>query len=129
VRTRRSVVKMVVGTLCSGIFLLSPGMASSAEFPELESSFRQFLAVYIDEMKSGNKQYLETIHPSLPAGQRGFFIGITLDMMRHADEEHLKPGITCREYGICKATWPQPGGSWAAQTFIRYDGAWKWLDY
>ena len=129
VRTRRSAVRMVVGALCLGTFLLSPGMATPAGFEELESSFRQFLAVYISEMKKGNRQYLETVHPSLPGGQQGFFIGITLDMMKYADEEQLEPEITCREYSICKATWPQPGGSWAAQTFIRRHGEWKWLDY
>ena len=59
----------------------------------------------------------------------GFFIGLTMDMMKYADENNLSPTITCREYEICKVTWPQPGDSWAAQTFVRHDGNWKWLDY
>ena len=57
------------------------------------------------------------------------FIGITLDMMKYADDNNLSPAVTCREYEMCKVTWPQPGDSWAAQTFIRHEGVWRWLDY
>ena len=111
---------LVLGPICPAL---------GDETSELESSFRQFLADYIIQVKKGNREYLEVVHPGLPREQRSFFIGITIDMMKHADENDLKPAITCRDYGICKATWPQPGGSWAAQHFIRHDGNWRWLQY
>lgn len=51
-----------------------------------------------------------------------FFFDATMAMMRCADEQGLEPDIECKEYEVCKVTWPQPGGSWAAQSFIRHDG-------
>ena len=56
---------------------------------------------------------------------RDFFFDMTLDMMKHAKEAGLEPEITCREYGVCKVIWPQPGDSWAAQSFIKHEGAVK----
>ena len=95
----------------------------------LESGFHQFLETYIKEIRSGNREFLGTVHPNLPEETQGFFIGITIDMMKHANENGLDPTITCREYNICKATWPQPGGSWASQSFILHEGSWRWLEY
>ena len=115
--------------LCVAVCLFTPLPVAGGEIPELESSFNGFLGTYIKEIKSGNTSYLKTVHPKLPEEQRGFFIGITLDMMKYADDNNLSPAVTCREYEMCKVTWPQPGDSWAAQTFIRHEGVWRWLDY
>ena len=116
-------------TFCLVVCLVSPSIAFGAEVPELELSFKVFLGTYVKEIKRGNADYLETVHPKLPEEMHEFFLDITLGMMKHADEKGLFPKITCREYNICKATWPQPGGSWAAQTFIRHEGDWLWLEY
>jgi hypothetical protein len=118
-----------VHVLCLVFCLAIPCLASAADYPDLESSFKEFLGTYIQEIKNGNADYLKTVYPGLPEEKRGFFMGNTLDMMKHAHENNLSPSITCREYEICKATWPQPGDSWAAQTFVRRDGKWQWLDY
>ena len=96
---------------------------------DLESGFRQFLGTYIKEMRAENREFLGTVHPNLPEETQGFFIGITLDMMKHANENGLDPTITCRDYNICKATWPQPGDSWASQSFILHESSWRWLEY
>ena len=56
-----------------------------------------------------------------------FFFDATLQMMRHSDENGLEPAVECQEYKVCKAVYTQPGGSWAAQSFILYEGAWRWL--
>jgi hypothetical protein len=95
----------------------------------LETGFRQFLGTYIKEIRSGNREFLGTVHPNLPEEMQDFFIGITIDMMKHANENGLDPTITCRDYNICKATWPQPGDSWASQSFILHEGSWRWLEY
>jgi hypothetical protein len=96
---------------------------------DLEQGFRLFLGNYIKEINSGNRQFLETIHPNLPEEMRGFFIGVTIDMMKYAHANGLEPAITCRDYNICKATWPQPSESWASQSFILHEGSWRWLEY
>jgi hypothetical protein len=94
----------------------------------LETSFRSFLAEYRQEVRQRNVDYLKIVHPKLPPEQYDFFFDITLQMMRHSDENGLEPKIECREYGVCKAVYMQPGGSWAAQTFILHEGDWRWLD-
>lgn len=33
----------------------------------------------------------------------------------------------CKKYKICKVTWPPPEDSWAAQSFIKHEGAWRIL--
>ena len=96
---------------------------------DLETGFRQFLDTYIKEIRSGNREFLKTTHPNLPEEMQGFFIGITIDMMEYANVNGLEPTITCRDYNICKATWPQPGDSWASQSFILHQGSWRWLEY
>lgn len=96
---------------------------------ELEPAFRRFLETYVGEIRSGNMEYLGTVHPNLPVETRGFFIGVTLDMMKYATDEGLKPTVTCRDMGICKVTWPQPGDSWASQSFLLQNREWRWLDY
>ncbi|UCG39350.1 MAG: hypothetical protein JSV00_03730 [bacterium] len=106
-----------------------PPAAGAAPPDELEASFREFLGTYTREMRNGNRDFVAAIHPDLPEDSIGFFIGLTLDMMSYAAEEGLSPAVACRENGICKAVWPQPGGSWAAQTFIRREGRWVWLEY
>lgn len=103
--------------------------ARAEQYPELEAGFREFLAEYVEMIRSGNTGYLEAVHPSLPREKRESFIGITLDMMQHARSQGLAPSVSCRQQGICKAVWPQPGGSWAAQTFVLREGQWQWLTY
>ena len=128
-RKASPVLSIALSILCLASFLAIPFFSSAGQFPEIRSSFEKFLATYVKEIKRGNTVYLKAVHPKLPEEMNGFFIGITMDMMKYADENNLSPTITCREYEICKVTWPQPGDSWAAQTFVRHDGNWKWLDY
>ena len=115
--------------LCVAVCLFTPLPVSGDEIPELESSFNGFLGTYIKEIKSGNTSYLKAVHPKLPEEQYDFFLNITLNMMKYAHENTLSPTVTCREFNICKAVWPQPANSWAAQSFIRHEGVWRWLDY
>jgi hypothetical protein len=125
IRTSMDQVKSVLLILCLALMVSSPAMSEE----NLEASFREFLGIYVGQIKSGNSQYLGTVHPNLPGEMRGFFIDVTLDMMKHADDKGLEPTITCRDYGICKVTWPQPGDSWASQSFILDKGSWQWLEY
>ena len=122
-------VKTAVIVMGVVICLGMPVRMFSADIPQLQTSFMNFLSIYIKEIKQGNAGYLETVHPNLPADMHEFFIDITLDMMKYAGNEGIAPDITCREYDICKVTWPQPGDSWAAQTFVRHEGKWQWLEY
>lgn len=105
----------------------SPGGAGPT-VADIEASFRTFLAEYRREIKRRNRDYLARVHPSLPAEMRDFFLDVTIDMMKHSDETGTAPQIDCQEYAVCKATYTQPGDTWAAQSFIFHDGAWRWLD-
>lgn len=82
---------------CIMVCLLAPLSVSGSELAELESSFNDFLVTYIKEIKSGNTDYLKTIHPKLPEEQRDFFVNITLDMMKYARDNNLSPTVACRE--------------------------------
>lgn len=95
---------------------------------KLKTDFQEFLGTYIEAVKIRDKQFLGTIHPNLPEDMYEFFFDVTQNMMSFAQEEGLAPDIECREYNVCKVTWPQPGDSWAAQTFIRHEGKWRWLE-
>ena len=128
-KVNSATLKTAILTLCIVTSLVATPFASVDDLSELESSFQDFHSTYIREIKSGNTEFLRSVHPKLPEEIYSFFIGITLDMMKHANDEGLGPAVTCREYNICKATWPQPGGSWAAQTFILHEGKWQWLAY
>jgi len=117
--------------LMSCIFLFSfpsPGMAGEQQTIEnLEKGFQQFLPIYIEKINQRDNDYLAEIHPDLPKEMYGFFFDLTLDMMKHAEANGLQPTVACKEYGVCKVTWPQPNDSWAAQTFILHKGRWRWL--
>ena len=125
IRSSPSLAKASLFILCMVLLVPSPGLADA----NLEPGFRQFLGTYINEVNAGNKDFLGTVHPNLPEEMHGFFIEITMDMMKHAKENGLDYTITCREYNICKITWPQPGDSWASQSFILHEGSWRWLEY
>jgi hypothetical protein len=95
---------------------------------ELEKDFRVFLASYVQKIKQGDLEYLATVHPGLPSQMHGFFLNLTRNLMKHADEEGLEPGIACSESNVCTVTWPQPGGSWAEQSFIAHGASWRFLE-
>ena len=107
----------------------APTFAAGEESNDLEAGFQSFLNTYISQVKQRNVDYLRTVHPKLPADMYDFFFDLTLGMMKYAGEKSLSPDIECREYNVCKVIWPQPGESWAAQTFILHEGKWLWLDY
>jgi hypothetical protein len=121
---------------CISLLLALPHAAVSAlaasggtaTMTDMERSFQKFLAEYREQIHRRDTEYLETVHPKLPAEMYDFFINVTLQMMRHSEENSLEPEVECREYGTCKAIYTQPDGSWAAQSFILYEGAWRWLD-
>ncbi len=92
-----------------------------------ESDFRSFFETYVQEVRERDADYLGSVHPELPTEMHEFFFDLTQDMMKHADEQGLEPSIDCEEYDVCKVTWPQPGDSWAAQSFIRHEGSWRFL--
>jgi hypothetical protein len=127
--TNRLSVKRIALILFFAICLAVPVTISGAELSELEGNFKGFLQTYVKEIKQGNRDYLAAIHPNLPEEMYDFFIDVTRNMMKYSDEKGLSPEITCRDYNICKATWTQPDGSWAAQTFILHEGKWLWLEY
>ena len=93
----------------------------------VEADFRTFFEAYVQAIEQRNTEYLLGVHPDLPSDTHGFFFDVTQQMMQYAGEQGLEPTIECREYSVCKTTWPQPGGSWAAQSFIRHDGEWRFL--
>lgn len=109
------------------VLIATLGCHHRDEGNDLEADFRAFLETYVQEMKQGNTEYLVSVHPDLPAEMHEFFFDATQAMMKYADEQGLEPTIECREYEVCKVTWPQPGGSWAAQSFIRHEGVWRFL--
>lgn len=92
-----------------------------------EESFRAFLQEYWAEIKDRDKEYLKSIHPELPEDMYDFFFDATLQMMEYSEDKNLERTIDCVDLDICKVTYPQPNDSWAAQQFIRHDGAWRWL--
>lgn len=98
-----------------------------AAMAELERSFRLFLADFRQRIHRHDANYVKTVHPRLPAEMYDFFFDVTLQMMRHSEETGQEPAVECQEYKVCKAVYTQPGGSWAAQSFILYEGAWRWL--
>jgi hypothetical protein len=122
-------LKRIAVILCIMQFLIAPTLVAGEDSSELETGFRSFLKTYISQIKQRNADYLRKVHPKLPADMYGFFFDLTLGMMKYASEESLSPNIECREYNICKVIWPQPGESWAAQTFILHEGKWLWFDY
>jgi len=116
-----------VSFACMAVVIATLGCGKGDEGNGLEADFHAFLETYVQEVKQRNADYLVSVHPDLPAEMREFFFDATLGMMKHADEQGLEPAIECKEYNVCKVTWPQPGGSWAAQSFIRHEGAWRFL--
>ncbi len=115
---------------CSQHSLAQSLPAPSQEISEeLEERFQQFLDGYWPEIKKRNHAYLNSVHPILPEGMYDFFFDITLDMMRHSEENTgIEPTIECQDFEICKVVYPQPNDSWAAQRFILHEDAWRWLD-
>ena len=111
---------------CLGTLLMSCG--ESRDPAALERDFRVFLASYVKKIKQGDLEYLETVHPGLPSPMHGFFRNLTLSLMKHADEEGLEPDIDCSESNVCTVNWPQPGGSWAEQSFIAHGASWRFLE-
>ena len=110
------------------ISLTAPAISAEGERVEsLTAEFQDFLPVYIQAIKQRDADFLATVHPDLPKEMTDFFFDLTLDMMRHAEANGLQPSVTCKEYGVCKVTWPQPDDHWAAQSFIRHEGQWRWL--
>ena len=94
----------------------------------LEAEFRSFLPTYIQRIKQRDIEYLETVHPGLPKEMHEFFLNLTLNSMKHADEEGLEPDIKYKDENVFTVTWPQPGDSWEEQSFIRYGGSWRFLE-
>ena len=109
------------------LMLFPAGCSNKGQGDDLESDFQRFLDSYIHEIHERNTDYLREVHPDLPPEMQDFFLDATLQMMMHAEEQGLEPSVECREYEVCKVTWPQSGGSWAAQEFIRHEGAWHFL--
>ncbi len=106
----------------------SSGSANAPTVAEIEASFRTFLTEYRREIKQRNRDYLSSIHPSLPSDMHDLFLDITVNMMKFSDENDVEPQIECQECAACKATYTQPGNTWAAQQFIFHNGAWRWLE-
>ena len=94
----------------------------------LEADFGKFLETYAQKIDARDTHYLGTVHPKLPEEMQEFFFDITSNMMSYARQNELDPAVECNEFQICKATWPQPGGSWASQRFIRHLEQWRWLE-
>ena len=111
---------------CLGTLLMSCG--ESRDPAELERDFRVFLASYVQKIKQGDLEYLETVHPGLPSQMHGFFLNLTRNLMKYADEEGLEPDIKYKDENVFTVTWPQPGDSWEEQSFIRYGGSWRFLE-
>jgi len=101
--------------------------AVSARAESLKADFQDFLPTYIEAINNRDADFLATVHPELPTEMTDFFFDLTLDMMSYAETNGLQPSVACKTYGVCKVTWPQPEGHWAAQTFIRHEGRWLWL--
>lgn len=115
----------------SGAVAIRAGAADQATpetIAKIEASFQTFLTQYRREIKRRNHAYLKRVHPSLPAEMYDFFLDVTIRMMTYSDEKGIAPQVECREYKVCKATYTQADGSWAAQQFIFHDGTWRWLD-
>lgn len=112
------------GILCVPALLVAAGCGGRED---LNSEFRPFLDTYVREIHERDREYLRNVHPELPEEMSDFFLDVTLSMMRYAEENGLEPTIECEEYDVCQVTWPQPGGNWAAQRFIRQEGAWQFL--
>ena len=102
---------------CLGTVLIS--CEKSVDPAVLEKDFRGFLATYTERIEQRDLEFLGTVHPGLPKPMQGFFLDLTLNMMKHAGEGGLEPEVDCKESNICTVTWPQPGDSWLAQKFIK----------
>lgn len=110
------------------ITLTAPAIAAKGDQVEsLKADFQDFLPTYIEAVKKRDADFLAGVHPDLPKEMTDFFFDLTQDMMRYAETNGLQPSITCKTYGVCKVTWPQPEDHWAAQSFIRHEGKWRWL--
>jgi hypothetical protein len=105
----------------------APAIAAESEIKSLKADFQDFLPTYIEAVKERDAAFLYRVHPDLPKEMTDFFFDLTQDMMNYAETNGLQPTITCKEYGVCKVTWPQPEDHWAAQSFIRHEGRWRWL--
>ena len=113
--------------LCTVAAITTLGCGQQDEGIDLEADFRAFFDTYVQEIDQRNVEYLRGVHPDLPSEMHEFFFDATQSMMKHADEQGLEPAIECEDYDVCEVTWPQPGDSWAAQRFIRHEGAWRFL--
>lgn len=126
-------ILMALFLLVSPSLTLSPPVLSQTTakpdgMGELKRSFGSFLRVYRDEIRRRNAIYLESAHPKLPEKMYDFFFDVTIRMMRFSEQQGLMPTIECQEFKVCKAVYPQPNGSWAAQRFVLYESRWRWLD-
>lgn len=130
----RYICALVLLNLLISPTLLWPSATVAQAVPErratgdLERSFQAFLQDYWQEIRRRNGAFLESVHPKLPNDMYEFFFDVTLQMMRFSDEQSLEPTIECQEFNVCKAIYPQPNDSWAAQRFILYESSWRWLD-
>jgi hypothetical protein len=125
----RNMRKLLPYCLLASIVAKSSIAITQDSSGDVEDSFRQFLGEYWPQMKARNSDYLKTVHPKLPAEAYDFFFDITLAMMQYAEtNEAVEPKIECQDFNVCKVIYPQPNDSWAAQRFILYQGAWRWLD-
>ena len=132
--TSRSLIGRLLLLLLLAPILMpsSSALSQSAEgrgaTGELERSFQDFLTAYRPEMRRRNRAYLKSVHPKLPEEMYDFFFDVTLQMMQFSEDQDLEPTVECQDFKACKAVYPQPNDSWAAQRFILHEGAWRWLD-
>jgi hypothetical protein len=101
-------IALLAGSAGVIMMLLFVGCAKQDNGNDLEADFRAFLETYVQEIKQRNTEYLVNVHPDLPADMHEFFLEATQAMMKYADEQAIEPTIECREYNVCKVTWPQP---------------------
>lgn len=120
-------VAALIWLLLLGWTIAAFAMDGDERVQALRSDFEPFLATYVRAVKQKDTAFLARIHPELPPEMVDFFFDLTQGMMRHAEQHDLQPEIACRAYGVCTVTWPQPQGHWAAQSFIRHAGEWRWL--
>ena len=112
---------------CIAAVVATLGCSDGENGNGIEPDFRTFLETYVQAIEQRDTAYLLGVHPDLPSDMHGFFFDVTQEMMQYAGEQGLEPTIECTEYNVCKTTWPQLGGSWAAQSFIRHEGEWRFL--
>ncbi len=117
----------LISFACIAAVFATLGCRNGEKGNDVEADFQTFFEAYVQGITQRNTEYLLSVHPDLPSEMHEFFFDVTQEMMQYAGEHGLEPSVECREYNVCKVTWPQPGGSWAAQSFIRHQGEWRFL--